>query len=255
MTSSTNPILALGIAAIATSLIVLARYLLVSGFFAWCTKVCRPGLYSGQAVQIRREIAWSAASAAIYGVPAGLTLFAWAELGWTRIYADPAAFPSWWLPLSVAAYLILHDSWFYWTHRLMHRPALYRAMHHVHHQSHPPTAWAAMSFHPWEALSGAVFIPALVFLVPIQIGALGLVMAIATVFGVTNHMGWEIFPSRLVRGPIGQLVITASHHEQHHRKNRCNYGLYFRFWDCLCGTDRGLCQLSSDSRTSGRQRT
>ena len=27
---------------------------------------------------------------------------------------------------------------------------------------------------------------------------------------------------------------------RHHEEYRCNYGLYFRFWDRLCGTDRGL---------------
>ena len=45
--------------------------------------------------------------------------------------------------------------------------------HAVHHASRPPTAWAAMSFHPVEAVTGAVVIPALVFFVPIHIGAVG----------------------------------------------------------------------------------
>jgi Delta7-sterol 5-desaturase len=231
---------ALAIAAIATSAIVLLRYLLVSGLFAFCTKVKHPGLYQGMGAQIRYEIGWSAASAVIYGVPAGITLYLWAAHGMTRLYADPAALPLWWLPLSIAVYLFLHDTWFYWTHRLMHVPRIYRACHHVHHRSHPPTAWAAMSFHPWEALSGAVLIPALIFLIPIHIAALGVVMVVMTLFGVTNHLGWEIFPHWLVRGSFGQLVITASHHDQHHRRNKCNYGLYFRFWDKLCGTDRGF---------------
>ncbi len=58
--------------------------------------------------------------------------------------------------------------------------------------------------------------------------------------GVTNHMGWEVFPNWLVRGPAGNWLITASHHQRHHEKYRCNFGLYFRFWDRLCHTDRGL---------------
>ena len=248
MSDLAHPVLALIVAAVVTSLIVWGRYLLVSGFFAFCTKVWRPGLYSAQRAQIRREMAWSALSAAIYGIPAGLVLFAWAQLGWTRIYLDLDAWPLWWLPVSVFVYLFAHDSWFYWTHRAMHLPRLYRAMHYVHHQSHPPTAWAAMSFHPWEALSGAILIPALVFILPIHIGALAIVMTVATLFGVTNHLGWEIFPRRIVTSRLGELVITASHHEQHHRKNRCNYGLYFRFWDRLCGTDRGLCEFGPGRR-------
>ena len=97
-----------------------------------------------------------------------------------------------------------------------------------------------MSFHPIEAISGAVVIPALVFLIPVHIAVLGTVLAIMTLMGVTNHMGWEMFPRALVHSKVGGMLITASHHQLHHERYRCNYGLYFRFWDRLCGTDAGL---------------
>ncbi|MFZ8409584.1 sterol desaturase family protein, partial [Staphylococcus aureus] len=83
-----------------------------------------------------------------------------------------------------------HDTWFYWTHRWMHTPRVFRIAHAVHHDSRPPTAWAAMAFHPIEAVTGAVIIPLLTLGIPIHIGALGLVLGIMTVMGVTNHMGW-----------------------------------------------------------------
>ena len=226
--------------ALAMSAIVALRYLAASGVFAYATRRVRPGLYAGLDGQIRREIGYSLASAAIYGVPAGVAAWGWQQRGWTLIYTDVAAYPLWYLPLSLLLYLFAHDTWFYWTHRLLHRPAWFRAAHAVHHASRPPTAWAAMSFHPLEALSGAVVIPALVFLLPIHVAALGLVLAIMTVMGVTNHMGWEMFPQALVRSKLGKWLITASHHQRHHDEYRCNYGLYFRFWDHLCHTDRGL---------------
>lgn len=220
--------------------IVGARYLMTSGLFAWTTGRVRPGLYSGLDHQISREIGWSLLSAAIYGIPAGIVAWGWREHGWTRIYTDPSAWPLWWMPASLIIYLLLHDAWFYWTHRWMHLPGPFRVAHAVHHASRPPTAWAAMSFHPIEALTGTVVIPALVFLVPIHIGVLGLVLLVMTIMGVTNHMGWEIFPRRLVHSRLGGWLITASHHGRHHEFYRCNYGLYFRFWDHLCGTDKGL---------------
>lgn len=240
MFTVSSPSLALAVAVVATSLIVLVRYFIVSGFFAICTKVRVPGLYRGLEKQIAREISWSAVAAVIYGVPFGVVLWLWAARGQTKIYIDPDAFPFWWFPLSVLLYLLLHDAWFYWTHRLMHTSRFYQLCHFVHHQSHPPTAWAAMSFHPYEALSGAVLIPLLTLLIPIHIAALALVVLVMTVFGVTNHLGWEIWPLKLVQGPIGRIIITASHHDQHHRRSSCNYGLYFRLWDYLCGTDRGF---------------
>lgn len=236
------------VSAIAMTLIVGVRYLLTSGAFAWATHLRRPGLYAGLRPQMRMEIGWSLASAAIYGIPAGIVAWGWQAKGWTLIYDDIGARPLWWLPLSLFLYLVLHDTWFYWTHRLFHDPRLFRAVHAVHHKSRPPTAWAAMSFAPWEALSGALVIPALVFVIPIHVAALGLVLGIMTLMGVTNHMGWELFPRRLVHGPIGRWLITASHHERHHDRYRCNYGLYFRFWDRLCGTDQGLGEFPAHDR-------
>lgn len=152
-------LVAILLSALAMSLIVGIRYLLTSGAFAWATRYRKPGLYRGLDRQIRREIAWSLASALIYGVPAGVVAWGWQAHGWTRVYADVHAFPLWYLPLSVLLYLAAHDGWFYWTHRWMHRPRPFRIAHAVHHASRPPTAWAAMSFHPWEAVTGAVVIP------------------------------------------------------------------------------------------------
>lgn len=231
------------LSAAAMTVIVAVRYLVTSGAFAWATRRVRPGRYDGLGAQIRMEIGWSLASAAIYGIPAGVVAWGWQDRGWTRIYADAGAYPLWWMPVSLFLYLFLHDTWFYWTHRWMHRPRVFRAAHAVHHASRPPTAWAAMSFHPIEAITGAVVIPALVFVIPIHIGVLGAVLAIMTLMGVTNHMGWEIFPRRFVNSRFGDWLITASHHQRHHEQYLCNYGLYFRFWDRLCGTDRGLSPL------------
>ena len=244
--------LAILLSAMVMTIIVGVRYLVTSGLFAYWTARRFPERLGGQQAQIRKEIGWSLASAAIYGVPAGVLAWGWQARGWTRVYSDIEAMPLWWVPVSVLVYLALHDSWFYWTHRLMHRPRPFRLAHAVHHASKPPTAWAAMSFHPLEAVTGAVVIPVLALVVPIHIAALGVVLAIMTLMGVTNHMGWELFPQRLVHGRLGQWLITASHHELHHQQYRCNYGLYFRVWDRLCGTDSGLGEFAAGGSRAGR---
>lgn len=240
---------ALIVSALAMCLIVMARYLVTSGLFAWSARIMRPDVYAPTDPkkaarlngQIRREIGWSLLSAAIYGIPAGIVAHLWVMQGMTLIHTDLSAMPLWWLPVSVLLYLGIHDAWFYWTHRAMHHwPWLFRKAHAVHHESRPPTAWAAMSFHPWEALSAAWLVPALTFIIPIHVSALVMVLMVMTFFGVTNHMGWEIFPRRWVNGWFGRHMISASHHDLHHTNYLSNYGLYFRFWDRLCGTDRGL---------------
>lgn len=244
----TAPIL---LSMLAMSLIIAVRYLISSGGFALLTRMRHPRLYDGLQRQIGREIAWSLGSAAIYGIPAGIVAWGWHHRGWTQIYTDLADWPLWYVPVSVLLYLTAHDMWFYWTHRLMHRPWWFRVAHAVHHDSRPPTAWAAMSFHPWEALTGAVVIPALVFVIPVHVAALGAILAIMTVMGIANHMGWEMFPRAIVHGSAGRYLITATHHQKHHQSYKGNYGLYFRFWDRLCGTDIGLGEFAPGPGAGG----
>jgi sterol desaturase/sphingolipid hydroxylase (fatty acid hydroxylase superfamily) len=242
------PLLALALLALQLGVIVALRYLVVSGIFAWLAARRRPDVYrpadpvkkARMARQVRREIGWSLLSAGLYAAPAAIA-FAAFERGGTKIYLDMAAMPLWWVPLSIFLYLFAHDAWFYWTHRAMHHwPVLFRTMHAVHHESRPPTAFASMSFHPWEALSAAWLYPVMVFLVPIHPVALAVVLTIATFMAVTNHMGFEIFPRAWVHGWFGRQIITASHHDVHHSRYNSNYGLYFRFWDRWLGTDSGL---------------
>ena len=202
--------LAIMLSAAAMTLIVGGRYLLASGGFALATRVRHPGLYRGLDHQMRREVAWSLASAAIYGIPAGVIAWGWQTQGWTRVYRNIDAMPLWYLPVSVLLYLIAHDTWFYWTHRWMHRPRPFAIAHAVHHASRPPTAWAAMAFHPIEALTGAVVIPALVFVIPIHIAALGLVLTVMTVMGVTNPHGMGNFPAF----SVGWAARTLADHRQ-----------------------------------------
>lgn len=228
--------------------IVALRYLAISGLFAWLGQRRLPGLHAGLQPQIRREIGWSLLSAAVYGLPAGVVAWGWNAHGWTRIYTRVSDHSLLWLPVSLGLCLLLHDTWFYWTHRAMHAPALFRRVHAVHHASRPPTAWAAMSFHPWEALSGAFVVPLLVFILPLHVGVVAALLLIMTIMGVTNHMGWEMFPRAIVNGTAGQWLITATHHQLHHDRYQCNYGLYFRFWDRLCGTDRGLGRFDRGTR-------
>jgi hypothetical protein len=62
--------------------------------------------------------------------------------------------------------IVAHDTWFYWTHRAMHRPRLFRVFHRTHHLSRTPTPWTAYSFSVPEALVQGAFVPLFLLLVP-----------------------------------------------------------------------------------------
>ena len=97
--------------------------------------------------------------------------------------------------LTVAALDILHDAWFYWTHRLMHswRP-LYRRVHSLHHESTVPTAFTGYAFHPIEG--AIVFLNEILvtFLFPIHVGLHRSYHLWTTVIHNGGHAGYEIAP-------------------------------------------------------------
>src|SRR3546814_13847252 len=72
--------------ALAMTAIVGVRYLITSGAFALATRVKHPGLYRGLEPQMKREIGWSLASAAISGVPAGIVSWGWQAPRWAPLY-------------------------------------------------------------------------------------------------------------------------------------------------------------------------
>ena len=57
------------------------------------------------------------------------------------------------------AHWLMHRRAFYWMHRFMHLPGIFKAVHKVHHLSHNPSPWAAFSFHPLEAIIEAGILP------------------------------------------------------------------------------------------------
>lgn len=190
---------------------------------------------------IRNEITLSVISAFIYAAPAAIVLEIWKAGGTAMYTAAPVTILGWlWLPISGLVYLFAQDTWFYFTHRIMHHRKLFAATHAGHHRSVQPTPWASFSFDPIEAVSSAWLLPVMALVLPIHVGVALLILMLMTINSVFNHAGWEVYPDRWIKGWWGRHIITASHHNLHHTKFKGNYGLYFRFWDKVCGTDRGL---------------
>lgn len=225
----------------ALTLIIGLRYLAISGTAHWLLWKRPSSAYAlnrspPSREAMRREIWLSLASSVIYAAPAAWVIEVW-KAGGTKLYTDVSAHAWWWIPLSAVLYLLLHDAYYYWLHRLMHDRRLFKWMHAGHHRSREPTAYAAFAFDLTEAALTAWFLPALVFFIPIHVGvALGL-LTLMTVVATLNHCGREVWPDRFVRGPVGGWLITATHHSRHHTHLQRNFGLYFRFWDRVMGTD------------------
>ena len=137
--------------------------------------------------------------------------------------------------------VLLHDTYFYWTHRMMHHPKLYKWVHLVHHKSVNPTPLASYSFHPLETVVHTAFFPLFLLVCELTFGAFHvLVLAVWLIYytatSVYVHLGIEIMPRWFARSKVTKWYVTSVHHNLHHYKNKGHYGLYFTFWDRICGT-------------------
>lgn len=186
--------------------------------------------------QIRREFLQSLRSIVIFGfVTFGLILAA--RQGWTRFYSRVDAHGWPWFWISIGLMIVLHDTYFYWTHRLMHHRRLFAFFHRTHHLSTSPTPWAAYAFSPAEAFVQAGIGPVIVFLIPVHAMAFATFMVWQITFNVLGHCSYEVMPRWFMRTPAGWLLNSVTHHTQHHEKFRANFGLYFNVWDRLMGTN------------------
>jgi len=186
--------------------------------------------------QQRREFAQSMLTVLIFSLVGTGVLVAY-HLGLSNIYFAPAQYGWAWLIASFFVMVVLHDAWFYWTHRLMHRPRVFRWLHGTHHLSVAPTPWTTYSFSAAEALLQASYLPVVLLVLPAHHAVIFLWMLWMVLRNVMGHSGTELLPRAWVAGWWGRWFTTTLHHEMHHAYGRCNYGLYFVWWDRLCGTE------------------
>jgi len=153
-----------------------------------------------------------------------------------RIYHDINEYGWAYFIISIFITLLIHDTYFYWTHRLMHHPKLFKLFHLTHHRSINPSPWAAYAFNPLEAIVEGGIIWVLVFTIPLHPFAIASFMAIQLTYNVYGHLGYEIYPYWLVNSSLGKWLNTSTNHNMHHKYFHDNYGLYFRFWDSAMKT-------------------
>jgi len=157
---------------------------------------------------------------------------------YTLLYTDIHACGWIYFFLAFPIMILIHDAYFYWTHRIMHHPRLFRLFHLIHHKSTSPTPWTAYSFHPLEAVVETGIFVVIIFIMPVHPIHLAVFFAIVFVYNVYGHLGYELFPPKFHKTKFGRWVSTGTAHNMHHQFFKGNYGLYFLFWDRWMGTLR-----------------
>jgi len=130
--------------------------------------------------------------------------------GYIRYYTDFWKYPVWSLAQCVfVPYWI--ETHFYFTHRFLHIPFLYRNVHYFHHKARSPGPFSGLSMHPIEHLIffSSVFTPFFMTLHPIHFL---FVCTYARISPLAGHDGYD--------KPCGGSLI----HYLHHVKVNVNYG-------------------------------
>ena len=138
-------------------------------------------------------------------------------------------------PIWFAVMFILIPVWssfhFYWVHRLLHWPPLYRVAHALHHRNVNIGPWSGISMHPIEhilyfssfAIHFVVASHPLHFLFHAYFLALNPAMSHSGVEGIE------------VKGK-SRIRLGVFYHQLHHKHFKCNYGTVEMPWDRWFGS-------------------
>jgi len=223
-----------------------SRYFIIAGlafliFYVFLNKKILYKKIQGRFPQTKdylREIGYSVITISIFALVPLVILRTPSIARHTHFYTEIRQHSWWYFFLAFPLMFVLHDTYFYWTHRLMHHKKLFPVFHLVHHHSTNPSPWAAYSFHPLEAIVEAGIFAIFLFTIPIHPLHLFIFFLFMILYNVYGHLGFELYPKGFNRHVIGRWINTSVNHNLHHQYFKGNYGLYFTFWDRMMGTIR-----------------
>lgn len=179
--------------------------------------------------QLKDNIFWSLASGCtIWTLYEAFTFWLYAN-GFveSKTWGDSKAY------LVALTLLTFFASWthFYFVHRLLHVPAVYRVAHALHHKNNNPQPWSGISMHPLEhLLYFSVF--AIFWWIPAH-------PVLIIMLGFFQGIGPAISHSGFKEVRLGQRFRLASgdpFHQLHHKYYEVNYGNQPAPFDKLFGT-------------------
>jgi sterol desaturase/sphingolipid hydroxylase (fatty acid hydroxylase superfamily) len=186
--------------------------------------------------QMLTEFLFSLRSMAIFATVGVVSVFMYRA----GLYPLAGLTDSWgpaWFAMSIVAGIVGLDAWFYWTHRLMHDPRLFRRFHRRHHRSNNPSPFTAYSFDVGEALLLVAFPVFFPMVFPMMSGTMPWVMLYQIVTNTLLHSGYELMPARRDGRPMLDFIVTTTHHDLHHAQAGWNYAAWFTWWDRWMGTE------------------
>lgn len=173
----------------------------------------------------------------VYIIPTGILYLTKHFFGYSRMYTDINQFGVAYFVFSIFLFMVISDTWFYWSHRLMHTNSYLKKVHAVHHRSYNVTPISSYSFHLVEALLNMTPYLFLLLVFPWHPLAIVLIGFFGLTYNGYLHLGYDVRDELRARIPGLNFFYSSTHHSRHHQNNSGNYGLYFTFWDKIMKTE------------------
>ncbi|XP_064636730.1 fatty acid hydroxylase domain-containing protein 2-like [Lineus longissimus] len=131
-----------------------------------------------------------------------------------------------WVLFEIGFCSVVEEFTFYYSHRMLHHPRLYKHIHKIHHEWTAPIGFISIYAHPIEHVLSNLFPPMLgPFLLGSHIGTAWLWFSVALLSTTVAHSGYH-FP----------LLPSPEAHDFHHLKFTNNFGV-LGILDRFHGTD------------------
>lgn len=136
--------------------------------------------------------------------------------------------------ISPILYLLLQDFIFYFMHRLVHTPMMYKKIHYIHHKFRYPTSWAGRISNVIDSnLENIAFtFPALVL--PINIYLWQMCLVFSSFWGNFLHDS----TNKISIPYLNDNTDHCLHH--YYGEQNCNFAYYFNHCDKFFGTYKKL---------------
>ena len=143
---------------------------------------------------------------------------------------------------------VFQDVYFYTLHRFMHNKYVYKYFHKTHHFIKTPNFWSCYYEHPLDHIVVWVM-PYIIItkLLKINYWVYWGYVLFSTILSIEGHSGndlkfkyWYIgFFTKKASKLHVYVYNHATHHDLHHIKTNCNYGLWTTFMDRIFNTLSG----------------
>ncbi|GAA6206756.1 sterol desaturase family protein [Cognatishimia sp. WU-CL00825] len=168
--------------------------------------------------QVWDNVFWSLTSGVVALTAWNIFYFFFAANGWAPTLSSISASPVWF----VAFFFVLRfwqSFHFYWIHRLIHMPWLFKNVHHLHHRNVNVGPWSGLAMHPVESFFyfSSIIIHLILPTHPLHVM---FHMFSLSLGALISHAGFD----KLIVRNKESVNAGSFHHQLHHRYFECNYG-------------------------------